>query len=153
MYHTITHITTKDVQASGLNSSSNRSPNHCSNTSTSASVTGTGSGQSSVTVQVLRLCLGGRPGNGHGVIKQCCACQATVIMKVQIGEGLTITGESFAKGIGIQGTIWRPITDPDTIGVVKVVWLDSNPKRAVLHLLGMARNMAGGGSRVSTGGK
>src|SRR3546814_17939968 len=43
------------------NNSSNRSPNHRSNTSISASVTGTGSGRSSVTVHVLRSCLGGLP--------------------------------------------------------------------------------------------
>jgi DNA-binding transcriptional LysR family regulator len=76
------------------------------------------------------------------IIEQCQACQATVILKVQIGRGFTITGESFAKGVNIQGTVWRPIIGPDTIGVVKAVWLDSNPKRAVLRLLGIARNMA-----------
>lgn len=76
------------------------------------------------------------------VIEQCRACQATVILKVQIGRGFTITGESFASGVDIQGTVWRPITGPETIGVIKAVWLDSNPKRAVLRLLGMARNVA-----------
>jgi DNA-binding transcriptional LysR family regulator len=77
------------------------------------------------------------------VIEQCQACQATVILKVQIGKGFTITGESFARGVNIEGTVWRPITGPDTIGVIKAVWLGSNPKRAVLRLLGIARNMAG----------
>ncbi|WP_404400611.1 LysR substrate-binding domain-containing protein [Pelagibacterium halotolerans] len=76
------------------------------------------------------------------IIEQCQACQATVIMKVQIGKGFTITGESFAKGVDIRGTVWRPITGPDTSGIIKAVWLDSNPKRAVLRLLGMARNMS-----------
>ncbi len=76
------------------------------------------------------------------IIEQCRACQATVILKVQIGKGFTITGASFAKGVSIEGTVWRPIVGPDTTGVVKAVWLDSNPKRAVLRLLGMARNVA-----------
>ncbi len=67
-----------------------------------------------------------------------------MILKVQIGKGFTITGESFARGVDIQGTVWRPITGPETIGVIKAVWLDSNPKRAVLRLIGMARNMAAG---------
>lgn len=75
-------------------------------------------------------------------IEQCRACQATSILKVQIGKGFTITGEGFAKGGDIQGTVWRPITGPDTTGVIKAVWLDSNPKRAVLRLLGMAHNVA-----------
>ncbi|SFE12527.1 LysR family transcriptional regulator [Roseivivax sediminis] len=76
------------------------------------------------------------------IIEQCRACQATVILKVQIGKGFTITGESFAKGLSVEGTVWRPVTGPHSIGVIKAVWLDSNPKRAVLRLLGMARNVA-----------
>lgn len=77
------------------------------------------------------------------IVEQCRACQATVILKVQIGKGFTITGAGFAKGVSIEGTVWRPITGPDTTGVIKAVWLDSNPKRAILRLIGMARNMAG----------
>jgi DNA-binding transcriptional LysR family regulator len=76
------------------------------------------------------------------IIEQCQACQATVILKIQIGKGFTITGASFAKGVSIEGTVWRPITGQGTTGVVKAVWLDTNPKRAVLRLIGMARNLA-----------
>lgn len=81
-------------------------------------------------------------GDQTPIIEQCRACQATVILKVQIGRGFTITGAGFAKGVSIEGTVWRPIIGPDTIGVVKAVWLESNPKRSVLRLLGIARNMA-----------
>lgn len=76
------------------------------------------------------------------IIEQCCACQATVLLKVQIGKGFTITGASFAKGVNIVGTVWRPIVGPGSLGHVQAVWLESNPKRAVLRLLGIARNMA-----------
>lgn len=76
------------------------------------------------------------------VIEHCRACQATVILKVQIGKGFTISGANFARGVSIEGTVWRPIVGPDTIGVIKVVWLESNPKRSALRLLGIARNMA-----------
>ena len=53
----------------GPNSSSNRSPNHASNMSNSRAVTGMRSGQSSVTVQVERSCLGGRPIRLRGMCK------------------------------------------------------------------------------------
>ena len=76
------------------------------------------------------------------IIEQCCACQATVLLKVQLGRGFTIAGESFAKGINIVDTVWQPIVGPGSLGHVQAVWLESNPKRAVLRFLGMARNMA-----------
>lgn len=76
------------------------------------------------------------------IIEQCCACLATVLLKVQIGKGFTIAGESFAKGLNLADTVWRPIVDPGILGHVQVVWLESNPKRAALRLLGMARNVA-----------
>src|SRR3546814_16425702 len=60
------------------NNSSNRSPNHRSNTSISASVTGTGSGRSSVTVHVLRSCLGGLQENGHGSPSSSSSCSDAV---------------------------------------------------------------------------
>lgn len=75
-------------------------------------------------------------------IEQCQACEATVVLKVQIGSGFAITGETFADAIDIAGTVWRPIVGPDSIGTISAVWLDTNPKRAALHLLGIARNMA-----------
>lgn len=76
------------------------------------------------------------------IIEQCCACQATVLLKVQLGRGFTIAGESFARGINIVDTVWQPIVGPGSLGHVQAVWLESNPKRAVLRFLGMARNMA-----------
>lgn len=76
------------------------------------------------------------------IIEQCCACQATVLLKVQLGRGFTIAGESFARGINIVDTVWQPIVGPGSLGHVQAVWLESNPKRAALRLLGMARNMA-----------
>lgn len=66
------------------------------------------------------------------IIEQCRDRKATAILMVQIG-----------KGVSIEGTIWRPVVGPNTISSVKAVWLDSNPKRAVLRLIGMARNVAG----------
>ena len=57
-------------------------------------------------------------------------------------EGFTITGASFAKGVNIVGTVWRPIIGPGSLGHLQAVWLKSNPKRAVLRLLGISHNMA-----------
>lgn len=59
-------------------------------------------------------------------------------------QGFHDYGRELRRGVDIQGTVWWPITGPETIGVIKAVWLDSNPKRAVLRLPGMARNMAAG---------
>lgn len=83
------------------------------------------------------------------VIEHCRACQATVILKVQIGKGFTISGANFARGVSIEGTVWRPIVGPNTVGIIKAVWLESNPKRSALRLLGIARNMASGRGRSS----
>lgn len=83
------------------------------------------------------------------IIEQCCACQATVLLKVQIGKGFTIAGEGFAKGVNLVDAVWRPIVGPGSLGHVQAVWLESNPKRAALRLLGMARNMAAGQRSVS----
>ena len=83
------------------------------------------------------------------VIENCRACQATVILKVQIGKGFTISGANFAGGVSIEDTVWRPIIGPNTVGIIKAVWLESNPKRSALRLLGIARNMASGRGRSS----
>lgn len=74
-------------------------------------------------------------------IEKFCACQATVLLNVQIGKGFTIAGESFAKGVNLIGTVWRPIVGSGSLGHVQAIWLASNPKRTVLQLLGMARNV------------
>lgn len=76
------------------------------------------------------------------IIEQCQACQATVVLKVQLGRGFTVTGASFAESVKIEGTVWRPIVGPGSTGTISAVWLDTNPKRAALHLLGIARNLA-----------
>ncbi|WP_163268413.1 LysR family transcriptional regulator [Chelativorans alearense] len=75
-------------------------------------------------------------------IEHCHAGQATVLIKVRLGNGFTVVGESFAREIAINGTIWRSVTGKNSRCPVKAVWLDSNPKRAVLHLISIARNMA-----------
>ena len=60
--------------------------------------------------------------NDHSpIIEQCQACQATVILKVQIGKDFTITSASFAKGVSIEGTVWHLITSPDAVGVIKAI--------------------------------
>ena len=64
---TVIAVVPSDHQC-GPNNSSNRSPNHASNTSSSASVIGTRSGQSSMTIHVSTSCLGGRPMRGQGSV-------------------------------------------------------------------------------------
>lgn len=92
---------------------------------------------------LLDPCLTKRIATGANMpeIEHCQACQATVIMKVQIGRGFTITGASFADNVAISGTVWRPIAQSETMGVVKAVWLVSNPKRAALRLLAMTDSL------------
>ena len=81
-------------------------------------------------------------GSQAPIIEHCQASQATVVVRVQLGEGFTVAGENFANSVAIDGTVWRPITGRNSSCSIKAVWLKSNPKRAVLHLVQIARNMA-----------
>ena len=76
------------------------------------------------------------------VIEHCQATQATVIVKVQMGKGFTLSGESFSRSVSVARTVWRPVTGPYSKGTVKIIWLDSNPRSSVQRLVSMAQNMA-----------
>ncbi|MES0117793.1 LysR family transcriptional regulator [Mesorhizobium sp. C277A] len=80
--------------------------------------------------------------NGGPAIQICRASEATVILKVQLGQGVTLAGEGFARTVAIDATVWKPIRGQSSISWIKAVWLESNPKRALLRLVGTARNMA-----------
>ncbi|WP_434721333.1 LysR substrate-binding domain-containing protein [Mesorhizobium sp. RIZ17] len=73
-------------------------------------------------------------------VKMCQAGQATVIFNVQLGQGIALAGESFAQTVAIDGTAWKPLQGRNIS--IKAFWLETNPKRAVLRLVGVARNMA-----------
>ena len=79
--------------------------------------------------------------NGGPTVQICRASEATVILKVQLGQGVTLAGEGFARTVAIDATVWKPIDDPNGVSSIKAVWLESNPKRALLRLVGTARNL------------
>lgn len=81
-------------------------------------------------------------GSSAPIVEQCHASQATVLVKVRLGKGFALAGTSFARATAIENTVWRPITGRNSSCPVKAVWLESNPKRAVLHVVAIARNMA-----------
>lgn len=78
---------------------------------------------------------------GGPTVQICRASEATVILKVQLGQGVTLAGEGFARTVAIDATVWKPIDDPNGVSSIKAVWLESNPKRALLRLVGTARNL------------
>ncbi|WP_192248839.1 LysR substrate-binding domain-containing protein [Mesorhizobium silamurunense] len=75
-------------------------------------------------------------------VKMCKPGQATVIFNVQLGQGVTLAGESFAQTVAIDATAWRPLDGHNSLCSIKAFWLETNPKRAVLRLIGLARKMA-----------
>ncbi|MER8649493.1 LysR family transcriptional regulator [Mesorhizobium sp. M0586] len=79
--------------------------------------------------------------SGGPAIQICRASEATVILKVQLGQGVTLAGEGFARTVAIDATVWKPIDGQHSISSIKAVWLESNPKRALLRLVGTARNL------------
>lgn len=79
---------------------------------------------------------------GGPTVQICRASEATVIFQVQLGLGVTLAGESFARAVTIESTVWKPIEGRDSISPIKAAWLESNPKRALLRLVGTARNLA-----------
>ncbi|MER9333970.1 LysR family transcriptional regulator [Mesorhizobium sp. M0293] len=79
--------------------------------------------------------------NGGPTVQICRASEATVILKVQLGQGVTLAGEGFARTVAIDATVWKPIRGQSSVSSIKAVWLESNPKRALLRLVGTARNM------------
>ncbi|WP_352605054.1 LysR family transcriptional regulator [Mesorhizobium sp. M0047] len=79
--------------------------------------------------------------NGGPTVQICRASEATVILKVQLGQGVALAGEGFARTVAIDATVWKPISGQSSVSSIKAVWLESNPKRALLRLVGTARNM------------
>ncbi|RUV21073.1 LysR family transcriptional regulator [Mesorhizobium sp. M7A.F.Ca.MR.245.00.0.0] len=79
--------------------------------------------------------------DGGPTIQVCRASDATVILRVQLGQGVTLAGEGFAGTVAIDATVWKPISGQSSTSSIKAVWLESNPKRALLRLVGTASNM------------
>ena len=78
-------------------------------------------------------------GGGGPIIRQCRASQVIAMLDVQLGEGMLLTCRSLVSAVGIDGTVWIPIVGENSICPIKVVWLESNPKRAVLRFVAVAR--------------
>jgi DNA-binding transcriptional LysR family regulator len=79
--------------------------------------------------------------NGGPGVRACRANQATIIFKVQLGQGVTFAEESYARTMVIDSAIWKPLDGQNSVSSIRAVWLESNPKRAVLRLVGLAKNM------------
>nr|WP_275448601.1 LysR family transcriptional regulator [Mesorhizobium sp. IRAMC:0171] len=77
----------------------------------------------------------------------CTASEATAILKVQLGQGVILAEEGFAKSVSADLTTWKPLRGKNSVSSITAVWLDSNPKRALLRFLGLARKLAVSGSR------
>ncbi|TIS50560.1 MAG: LysR family transcriptional regulator [Mesorhizobium sp.] len=75
-------------------------------------------------------------------VNMCQGGQASVIFNVQLGQGVTLAGESFARNVAFDATVWKPIDGRNGLCSIKAFWLETNPKRAVLRLIGLARKMA-----------
>ncbi|PLP60804.1 hypothetical protein CYK37_00345 [Mesorhizobium loti] len=90
-----------------------------------------------------QLALASPFGTDHGPdLEICVGNEATVVLKVQLGQGVTVAEESLAKCGAANATVWKPLEGQNSVVAVKAVWLDSNPKRALLRLLGIARKSA-----------
>ncbi|MFE0018359.1 LysR family transcriptional regulator [Mesorhizobium sp. NPDC059054] len=82
---------------------------------------------------------------GHSDATQaqiCTASEATAILNVQLGQGVTLAEAGFARAVSPEFTIWRPLKGNNSAGLINAVWLGSNPKRALLRLLGTAKRLA-----------
>ncbi|TPI10341.1 LysR family transcriptional regulator [Mesorhizobium sp. B4-1-3] len=79
---------------------------------------------------------------GGPAVQICRASEATVILKVQLGLGVTLAGEGFARTVAIDAAVWKPLEGHDSSCSIQAMWLESNPKRALLRLVGTARNIA-----------
>lgn len=79
--------------------------------------------------------------NGGPAIETCRASEATVMLKVQLGHGVTLASEGFAKAVAIESAVWKPMQGQGSSRSIQAMWLESNPKRALLRLVGTARNI------------
>ncbi|MGX9146347.1 LysR family transcriptional regulator [Mesorhizobium sp. 128a] len=90
----------------------------------------------------LDLCLLERiAADGGPAVRTCRANQATVIFQVRLGQGVTLAEASYARTVDIDSALWKPLRGKNSISSIRGVWLGSNPKRAVLRLVGLAKNM------------
>ena len=96
-----------------------------------------------VPVGLLDLCLLERIAAGGGPAVQACrANQATIIFKVQLGQGIALAEESYVRRVATDDALWRPLDGENSVSSIRGIWLGSNPKRGVLRLVGLAKNMA-----------
>jgi DNA-binding transcriptional LysR family regulator len=65
--------------------------------------------------------------------------QSTIFIDVQLGKGIAVAGESLARTMRIDHAVWRPLVGPGSVSFTSVVWLESNPKRAIFRLLAIAK--------------
>lgn len=61
---------------------------------------------------------------------------------VQFGHGMTLADESYAQTVATDNALWRRLDGENSVSSIRGIWLGSNPKRAVMRLVGLAKNMA-----------
>ena len=99
--------------------------------------------------------VGGRPfemrllqriaANGGPAVQTCRANLATVILRAQLGQGIVLAPESYARAVAVEPATWKPLQGQDSVSPISGVWLESNPTRPVLRLIAVARNLAPAG--------
>lgn len=94
--------------------------------------------------------LGRIAADGGPAVQTCRANQPTIILKVQLGQGVAFAGESYARTTAIDSATWKPLEGQNSVSSIKAVWLDSNPRHFVLRLVEMARSMAKEDFRTAT---
>ncbi|CAN7704695.1 hypothetical protein LJR234_006029 [Mesorhizobium amorphae] len=50
--------------------------------------------------------------------------------------------ESYAQTVATDNALWRRLDGENSVSSIRGIWLGSNPKRAVMRLVGLAKNMA-----------
>ncbi|MES0172610.1 LysR family transcriptional regulator [Mesorhizobium sp. M0006] len=89
--------------------------------------------------------------DGGPAVQACRANQATVIFQVQLGQGVTLAEASYARTVAIDSALWKPLEGNNSVSSIRGIWLESNPNRAVLRLVGIAKNMAAACRRPGRG--
>lgn len=89
--------------------------------------------------------------DGGPAVQACRTNQATVIFRVQIGQGVALAEESYARAVATHSATWKLLSGRNSLCTVRGLWLDSNPKRAALRFVGLAENMSNRVRQVQDG--
>lgn len=80
--------------------------------------------------------------HGAPAVQRSRATHATIIFKVQLGQGVALAEESYAKSVAVDRAMWKPLEGQNSVSSIRGLWLESNPKRALLRFVALAKKMA-----------